>query len=151
MARELGKGALRIHADRGGLPALTLGTRHAGLRRRRTGAPPGNDRRRSQGTKAAVLLCVIVALALGGCARDQPTEDDDGITYERNSEFQGPHLRVFLTLEDGRPVSVNTTDDAVSSRPAETHLPGHRARDWTFVKDVEEGTSVVYALTSWDD
>ena len=99
--------------------------------------------------KTAILLCAI--LALGGCARDQREEDDGRITHERNSEFQGPHLRVFLTLEDGRPVSVNTTDDAVEMRPAQTPIPGHRARDWTFVKDIEEGTSVVYALTSWDD
>lgn len=101
--------------------------------------------------KATILLCAILALTLGGCARGQMAADDGRITYERNSEFQGPYLRVFLTLADGRPVSVNTTDDAVGTRPAQTPLPGHRARDWTFVKDIEEGTSVVYALTSWDD
>lgn len=101
--------------------------------------------------KAAILLCAVAALAVGGCARDQMAEDDGRITYTRNSEFQGPYLRVFLTLKDGRPVSVNTTEDAVDTRPAQTPIPGHRARDWTFVKETEEGTSVVYALNSWDD
>ena len=78
-------------------------------------------------------------------------EADTGpIEFERNSEFSGPHLRVFLNLEDGTPVSVDTTDDVVSTRPGSTPLPGHRARGWTFVKDEEIGTSVVYALVSWD-
>ena len=99
----------------------------------------------------AVLMCAMLALALNGCAGDQAAEGDRGIEYVRNSEFRGPYLRVFLTLRDGRDVSVNTADDAVSSRPAETPIPGHRARDWTFVKDIEDGTSVVYALASWDD
>ena len=101
--------------------------------------------------KAAILLCAILAVAVSGCirdSRDQMMEDGGRITYERNSEFQGPYLRVFLTLEDGRPVSVNTTDDAVNTRPAKTPILGHQARDWTFVKETEEGTSVVYALTS---
>ncbi len=101
--------------------------------------------------KTAILLCAVAALAISGCTRSQMAEDEGRITYTRNSEFQGPHLRVFLTFENGRPVSVNTADDAVDTRPAETPVPGHRARDWTFVKETGEGTSVVYALASWDD
>ena len=79
-----------------------------------------------------------------------PADDEGGIDFGRNSEFAGPKLRVFLMLEDGREVSVNTTDDAVDSRSAVTPIPGHQARDWTFIKDVEEGTSIAYALVSWD-
>ena len=101
--------------------------------------------------RGTLLFCAILALALGDCAPDRMVEDDGRIDCERNSEFRGSHLRVFLTPEDGRRASVNTTDDAVDTRPARTPIPGHRARDWTFVKDVEKSTSVVYALTSWDD
>ena len=86
-------------------------------------AHAGRRRRRLQGTKAAILLCAILVLALGGCARNRMTEDGGRIDYARNSEFRGPHLRVFLTLEDGRPVPVNTTDDAVATRPARTPFP----------------------------
>ena len=57
---------------------------------------------------------------------------------------------MFLTLEDGTEVSVNTTDDAVDTRPAATPVPGHQARTWTFVKDADIGTSVAYGLVSWD-
>ena len=96
-----------------------------------------------------ILIGMLLVLAASGCARS-PADEDGRIGFERNTEFSGPKLRVFLTLEDGRKVSVNTTDDAVDSRSAVTPIPGHRARDWTFIKDVEEGTSIAYALVSWD-
>ena len=99
----------------------------------------------------AILLAVVVALTAGACSRfDDDPPPDDTITFERNSEFSGPRLRVFLTLDDGTEVSVNTTDDAVATEPGATPVPGHRARDWTFVKDADIGTSVAYALVSWD-
>ena len=97
-----------------------------------------------------ILLGAALVLAVSGCGRSSTTGDEGRIGFERNTEFAGPKLRVFLTLEDGREVSVSTTDDAVDSRSAVTPIPGHQARDWTFVKDVEEGTSVAYALVSWD-
>ncbi len=97
-----------------------------------------------------ILLGVALVLGVSGCVGSPDDNDEGGIDFGRNSEFAGPKLRVFLMLEDGREVSVNTTDDAVDSRSAVTPIPGHQARDWTFVKDVEEGTSVAYALVSWD-
>ena len=101
--------------------------------------------------QTVILLGVALVLAVSGCGRSTTTTDDEGyIDFGRNSEFAGPKLRVFLTLDDGREVSVSTTDDAVDSRSALTPIPGHQARDWTFIKDVEEGTSVAYALVSWD-
>lgn len=99
-----------------------------------------------------ILLALACVLGVGGCTGGPrlPADDEGRLRFERNSEFAGPKLRVFLTLEDGREVSVNTTDDAVDSRSAATPVPGHQARDWTFIKDVEEGTSIAYALVSWD-
>lgn len=96
-----------------------------------------------------ILLGTALALTASGCGRS-PADDEGHIDFGRNSEFSGPRLRVFVTLEGGREVSVNTADDAVYSRAAATPLPGHQARVWTFVKDVDEGTSVAYALVSWD-
>ena len=55
-----------------------------------------------------------------------------------------------MTLDDGTEVSVNTTHDAVATEPGTTPIPGHQARNWTFVKDADIGTSVAYALLSWD-
>ena len=99
-----------------------------------------------------ILLGAVLALTASACARnDAPTPDDEGaIRFERNSEFSGPSLRVFLELQDGTRASVNTTDDAVDTQPRATIIPSHQARDWTFIKDVEEGATVAYALVSWD-
>ena len=96
-----------------------------------------------------ILFGMVLMLAASGCTRS-PADEEGRIGFERNTEFAGPKLRVFVTLEDGREVSVNTTDDAVHSRSAVTPIPGHQARDWTFIKDVAEGTSIAYALVSWD-
>ncbi len=99
------------------------------------------------------LLGVVAMLTAGACTNsDDPVagSDEGPIKFTRNSEFSGPHLRVFLDLPDGTPVSVNIADDAVATRPGSTPITGHQARDWTFVKDDEIGTSIVYALVSWD-
>lgn len=97
------------------------------------------------------LLCIAVTLTASACTRGtQTAEDDEGIRYVRNSAFEGPYLQVFLTLQDGTDVSVNTTEDTVATRSATTPIPGHQARDWTFVKDTGDGTAVVYALASWN-
>lgn len=95
------------------------------------------------------LLLALLAHSLAACAMG--TQDaEEGIRFERNSEFAGPHLRVFLTLLDGSEASVNTADDAIGTRPGETPIPGHEARDWTFLKDAEAGTTFAHALVSWD-
>ena len=96
---------------------------------------------------------ILAALALGACASGtdpEMAEDDGGIVFERNSEFQGPRLRVFLKLKDGRPVSVDTDEDAVATEAQPSPIPGHRARNWSFVKEEPEGTSLVHAVVSWD-
>ena len=99
-----------------------------------------------------IVLAIVLMLAAGACTRNDspPSADEGAIGFERNTEFSGPRLRVFLTLADGSEVSVNTADDAVETRPGVTPIPGHQAQDWTFLKDSDGGTSVAYALVSWD-
>ena len=101
-----------------------------------------------------VSLAMVLLLTAGACSRrDDPpplAEDEGRIHHVRNSEFSGPNLRVFLTLEDGTDVSVNSADDAVDTQPAGTPIPGHQARTWTFVKDADIGASVAHGLVSWD-
>ena len=99
----------------------------------------------------AIMIPLMAALTMSACAnRDDVPPADEGISFERNTEFSGPHLRVFVTAKDGTLLSVNTADDAVETRRRPTPIPGHDARSWTFVKDKDEGTSVAYALVSWD-
>ena len=101
------------------------------------------------------LLILAVALLASGCIgkNTEPVvvdEDDGPIRYVRNSSFTGPNLEVFIEFDDGRRGTVNSLDDAIDTRPASTPMPGQQARDWTFLKETEHGTSVVFALASWD-
>ena len=105
----------------------------------------------------AVLLAAFLA---SGCLRsDNEPEQESSITWERNSSFATePRMEVFIRFEPGdlgdndpgRRESVNSHDDAIASRPAETPIPDHQARDWVFLKETEHGTSLVYSVTSWD-
>ena len=100
-----------------------------------------------------IFLGIVLLLAMGACSNsdDPATEVEDSIQRVRNSEFTGERLRVFLTLEDGTDLSVDSAEDTRETRRAETPIPGHRSRDWTFLKETDVGTSVAYALVSWDE
>ena len=98
------------------------------------------------------LLLALMAVTVGACATggSPGTAMQDEIRFERNSEFSGPRLRMFVTLQDGSEASVNTTDDVIGTQAGATPIPGHEARGWTFLKDVEAGTTLAHALVSWD-
>ena len=101
------------------------------------------------------VLTLVAALLASGCGlvghdREPVDEKKDRITYERNSTFTGPRMEVFVRFDDGRRATVNSLDDAIATRPANAPIPGHQARDWTFLKETEHGTSVAFAVTSWD-
>ena len=81
--------------------------------------------------------------------RQSPTTRAVSVSRGTRSS-RAPRLRVFLELQDGTDVSVNSDDDAIATRSATTPIPGHEARDWTFVKETEDGTSVAYALVSYN-
>ena len=97
-----------------------------------------------------MLLVMLLALAacMGSGGSGPPTEG--GIRFERNTEFDGQSLRVFISLDDGTEVSVNTMDDVIGVQPGMTPMPGHQARALTFLKVTEDATSVAHALLSWD-
>ena len=82
----------------------------------------------------AILLASVLALTAcvhGGATRC-PT--DDSLQLERNTEFDGATLRLFVTQDDGTELSVNTTDDVFEALPGRTPMPGHQAQAWTFLK-----------------
>ena len=95
-------------------------------------------------------------LALTACVtRTDPPEADqqseEAIQFQRNSEFDGETLRMFVTLDDETELSVNTKEDVYCCQgPAQTPIPGHEAQTFTFVKETENGTSVAYSLLSWN-
>ena len=103
-----------------------------------------------------LIAITAAAFLASGCAfigndEEDMAEDDGPITWTRNSDFfVGKRMEVFIELDDGRRATVNSRDDAIDTNPATTPIPGHEAQDWTFLKETDEGTSIVYSLTSWD-
>ena len=81
----------------------------------------------------------------------------NSVSTLRRHPFREEH-RVFRAPAAGVPdaggrqrgLRQHTADDAVDTQPGATPIPGHQARDWTFFKDTDDGTSVAYALVSWD-
>lgn len=96
-----------------------------------------------------ILVILLMTGLLAACSTSAPV--DESIQFERNSQFSTRYLRVFLNLQDGRPLSVNTLDDVESSEAFDTPIPGHRGHAWRFLKEEEHGTSHAYAVVSWDD
>jgi len=106
------------------------------------------------------IAIALALLLIGGCGhdRDNRAEHERRIDFERNSAFTGSRLEVFVEFDPGeleksdpgRVESVNSLDDAIATRPATTPIPGHQARDWNFHKETEHGTSIVFAVMSWD-
>ena len=72
------------------------------------------------------------------------------IKLERNTEFDGESLRLFVRFRDGTEESVNTADDVIGVQAGMTPIPGHQARALTFLKITDDATSVAHALVSWD-
>ena len=97
----------------------------------------------------ALLLVIVLALTASACVRRDDPPPEHIIQLERNTEFDGANLRLFVTLDDGTEASVNTADDVIEVLPGSTPMPGHQAQAWTFLK-VTEDTSVAHALLSWD-
>ena len=95
----------------------------------------------------AVLVSLCATLALAACTADN---EPDGFGLERNTEFDGKALRLFVTLDDGTEASVRSDEDLIGIVAAPTPMPGHKARAMTFHKETEAGTSVAHALLSWD-
>ena len=77
------------------------------------------------------------AIGLGACGGPDPMSDES-IRFERNSTFEDGVLTIFLDLQDGRSVSVNTSDAAHATGPFDSPLPGHNGRSWTFLKETQE-------------
>ena len=93
---------------------------------------------------------LLAVLALGACGDRTASTSDDRFRLERNTEFDGAKLRVFVTLNDGSEASVNTADHVIGAGPGLTPIPGHRAQTWTFLRVAGNDTSVAHALVSWN-
>ena len=96
----------------------------------------------------AMLVMAFLLTACMGSGGGTP--EGVPIKLERNTEFDGESLRLFVRLRDGTEESVNTTDDVIGVQPGMTPMPGHQARAWTFLQITDDATSVAHALVSWN-
>ncbi len=145
IARLEGISAAAFSVDRA---ASERSARYAGAR----GARTMRDARSARAGPAAsvvraVLVSLCATLALAACTADK---EPDGLSLEKNTEFDGQALRFFVTLDDGTEASVHSDEDLIGIMAAPTPMHGHLARALTFLKETEAGTSVAHALLSWD-
>ena len=100
----------------------------------------------------SISMLLVMMLALTACYGGGGGGSPGGvpIKLQKNTEFDGENLRVFVRYSDGTVASVNTTDDVIDVQPGVTPVPGHQARAWTFLKITDDATSVAHALVSWN-
>lgn len=96
---------------------------------------------------AMLVMAFLLTACMGGGGG---SPEGVPIKLERNTEFDGESLRLFVRFRDGTEESVNTTDDVIGVQPGVTPIPGHQARALTFLKITDDATSVAHALVSWD-
>ena len=101
---------------------------------------------------AASLASIVLALATTACTgTDDPSGTAGRIDFGRNTSFDGEVLRVEFNREDGGTERFSTIRDRWYSWSWVPFMPNHSGRRWTMVKTDREGTSLVYALVSWDN
>ncbi|MCY4049950.1 MAG: hypothetical protein OXF60_00430 [Gammaproteobacteria bacterium] len=103
--------------------------------------------------KAALIfgLLVILSACGGGSMNEQEiTEESEEVIFERNTEFRGPWIRVFVETDDGRELSVNSNDNAVETNVYPNVVPNHQTRRWRLEKVDADGSSYIIAVVSWD-
>lgn len=96
---------------------------------------------------AMLVMAFLLTACMGGGGG---SPEGALIKLERNTEFDGESLKLFVRFRDGTEESVNTTDDVIGVQPGVTPIPGHQARALTFLKITDDATSVAHALVSWD-
>ncbi len=96
---------------------------------------------------AMLVMAFLLTACMGGGGG---SPEGVPIKLERNTEFDGESLRLFVRFRDGTEESVNTTDDVIGVQPGVTPIPGHQAQALTFLKITDDATSVAHALVSWD-
>ena len=99
------------------------------------------------------LACIILAGALTACTGSDPDERAAAgrIDFERVTSFDGEVLRIDIDREDGGTETFSTLRDRWYSWPWVPFLSNHSGRRWTLLKIDPEGSSLAYALVSWNN
>ena len=95
----------------------------------------------------AILSCIALVIALAACSSGSMEKVESG----HRTSFDGEVLRIEFEREDGGTERFSTLRDQWFGRTWVPFLPNHSGRRWALVKTDREGTSIAYALVSWDN
>ena len=104
---------------------------------------------------AARFVCIVLALTLAACTGGgdmaDMAETEGRIDFGRNTSFDGEVLRIEFERVDGTVEEFSTVRDRWYSWSWVPFLSNHSGRRWTLLKTDPEGSSLAYALVSWNN
>ena len=95
----------------------------------------------------ARFFCIALALTLAACSSGSMEKVESG----HSTSFDGEVLRIEFEREDGGKERFSALRDRWYAWSWVPFLPNHSGRRWVMGKTSREGTSIAYALVSWDD
>ena len=95
----------------------------------------------------ASFFCIALALALAACSSGSMEKVESG----HSTSFDGEVLRIEFEREDGGKERFSALRDRWYAWSWVPFLPNHSGRRWVMGKTSREGTSIAYALVSWDN
>lgn len=95
----------------------------------------------------ARFFCIALALALAACSSGSMERVETG----HSTSFDGEVLRIEFEREDGGKERFSALRDRWYAWSWVPFLPNHSGRRWVMGKTNREGTSIAYALVSWDN
>lgn len=95
----------------------------------------------------ARFFCIALALALVACSSGSMEKVESG----HSTSFDGEVLRIEFEREDGGKERFSALRDRWYAWSWVPFLPNHSGRRWVMGKTNREGTSIAYALVSWDN
>ena len=109
-----------------------------------------------------LLLGILLTLMTAACGtiggRDgqgsgmgQGEMDEDGISFQRNTTFDGQVLTIDLGSAGLRLPVLNTARDAEDTAAYVTPFPGHSGRRWNLLRTGHDGTSLAHAVVTWNN
>ncbi len=96
---------------------------------------------------APSFFCIALALALAACSSGSMEKVESG----HSTSFDGEVLRIEFEREDGGKERFSALRDRWYAWSWVPFLPNHSGRRWVMGKTNREGTSIAYALVSWDN
>ena len=97
-----------------------------------------------------IIAVLLTTVFLGGCAFSDGSGPIPHVDFERTTSFEDNELIIHTTQFDGTRVRLSTMDDAESTGPFVTEMPGHEGRAWTLLQINEEDAFLGYAVVSWN-